>query len=141
MEQRISVITLGVKDLKASSQFYQDLGWKRSSASNEMITFFQSGGMVLSLYPADLLAEDALTSPEFKGFRGVTLAQIVPSREAVNQVLEQAVNAGAKLVKAAQDVFWGGYSGYFADPSGHLWEIAWNPHWPLLNDGSVQLPK
>lgn len=141
MEQRISVITLGVKDIKASSEFYQKLGWKPSSASNEMITFFQSGGMVLSLYPENLLAEDALTSPEGKGFRGVTLSQIVPTKEAVNQVIKQAVKAGGKLVKEAQDVFWGGYSGYFADPSGHLWEIAWNPHWPLATDGSVQLPK
>lgn len=140
MDQRVSVITLGVKDLKASTDFYQALGWKRSSASNDMITFFQAGGMVLSLYPAEMLAVDAMAVPGFSGFRGVTLAQLLPSKEAVNRVLEEAVKAGGAKVKEAQDVFWGGYSGYFADPSGHLWEVAWNPFWPLAANGDVQLP-
>lgn len=141
MDQRISVITLGVKDIKASSQFYEKLGWKPSSTSNEMITFFQAGGMVLALYPTQMLAEDALTSPESSGFRGFTLAQIMNTKEEVNSLIEQAVKAGGKKVKEPVEVFWGGYSGYFADPDGHLWEIAWNPFWPLASDGSVQLPQ
>jgi uncharacterized protein len=141
MDQRISAITLGVKDLKESTRFYQELGWKSSSASNEMITFFQAGGLVFALYPWKLLAEDALTSDDSSGFRGVALAYNVPNKEEVRQVLDKAVKAGAKLIKEAQEVFWGGYSGYFADPSGHLWEVAWNPFWTLTKDGAVQLPK
>lgn len=97
--------------------------------------FFMLNGSWLSLYPWNALAEDATVSKKGGGFRGITLAHVVSSKEEVVEVLNQAVHAGGKLVKQAQDVFWGGYSGYFADPDGHLWEVAWNPHfWPGPKD-------
>ena len=140
MEQRISIVTLGVRDLTRSRAFYQALGWKRSVTAAEGIAFFQTGCMALGLYPRDALADDATVTPQGSGFPGVTLAQNVASREAVERVLAQAVAAGATLVKPAQDVFWGGYHGYFADPDGFLWEIAWNPGFALQADGSLSLP-
>ncbi len=130
MEQRISMIGLGVRDLAAARAFYLDgLGWRPAEGSNENITFIDAGGVTLSLYPRDLLAEDAQVDPSGEGFRGVSLAHNTRSREEVDAVLATAVAAGARLVKPAEDVFWGGYSGYFADPDGHLWEVAWNPFW------------
>ena len=141
MDQRINVITLGVADIDRSRKFYeQGLGWKRSASSNDNIAFFNAGGIVVALYSRNLLAEDATVSPDGKGFRGVTLAQNVANKDDVKKVLENAEKAGAKIVKPAQDVFWGGHSGYFSDPDGHLWEIAWNPHWQLSKDGSLRLP-
>ena len=128
MKPRISVITLGVKDLEASTRFYeQGMGLPRMDY-NGGITFFQLSGSWLALYPWDALAEDALVPPAGTGFRGVTLAHNVAGKEEVRSVLDQAVQAGGKLIKPAQDVFWGGYSGYFADLDGHLWEVVWNPH-------------
>ncbi len=128
MEQRISMIGLGVRDLAAARAFYLDgLGWRPAEGSNENITFIDAGGVTLSLYPRDLLAEDAQVDSAGEGFRGVSLAHNTRSREEVDAVLATAVAAGARLVKPAEDVFWGGYSGYFADPDGHLWEVAWNP--------------
>jgi uncharacterized glyoxalase superfamily protein PhnB len=95
------------------------------------VAFFELNGTWLSLYPWNALAEDATVSQEGDGFRGITLAHVVASKEEVDHVLSQAIEAGGNLVKPAQDVFWGGYSGYFSDPDGHLWEVAWNPHfWP-----------
>ena len=127
MQPRISMITLGVKDLEKSEMFYQQgLGLPRYEPE-EGIVFFNLNGTWLSLYPWDKLADDATVSPQGTGFRGVTLAHNVKSKEDVDRVMSQAVQAGAKLVKPAQDVFWGGYSGYFADIDGHLWEVAWNP--------------
>jgi uncharacterized protein len=142
MQPKINVITLGTKNIDKLRKFYeQGLGWKPSSSSNEHFVAFQLGGLVLCLYPENLLAEDAMTQQRHElTFRGVTLAQNVSSKTEVDAILKQAVNAGAKLQKPAQDVFWGGYSGYFSDPDGHLWEIAWNPHWTLNTDGTVQLP-
>lgn len=141
MEQRVNIITLGVEDLADSTAFYEALGWRRSSASQDGITFFQAGGIVLALFPRAGLAEDAcLASLPPKPPAAVTLAQNQPSREAVDAVIAEAVTAGATLVKAAEDVFWGGYSGYFADPDGHLWEIAWHPFFPLDEDGLLNLP-
>lgn len=129
MQPRISMITLGVRNLKASIQFYQQgLGLPRREPFSDDVAFFDLDGTWLGLYPWNELAEDAMTSPEGTGFRGVTLAHNVRSKEAVDAQMEQAVKAGAIIVKEAQDVFWGGYSGYFSDPDGHLWEIAWNPH-------------
>lgn len=140
MQQRVNIITLGVQDIARSKTFYEKLGWKASSVSSEHMAIFQANGILISLYPEQLLAEDAMVATSHRGFRGVTLAHNVGDKNLVRQVLEQARQAGGTIVKEAQDVFWGGYSGYFADPDGHLWEVAWNPHWPLREDGTLQLP-
>lgn len=128
MRQKLTLVTLGVKDLNTSLKFYRDgLGWKPSDASQDSIVFFDLGGVGLSLYPRNLLAKDVTTSPEGTGFSGITLAHNAKSIEEVDMVLHQAEQAGAQIIKKAQKVFWGGYSGYFADPDGYLWEVAWNP--------------
>jgi uncharacterized protein len=127
MEPRISIITLGVSDLPRSIAFYRDgLGLPLESADDH-IAFFELQGTRLALYPMDALADDARVSSERSGFSGITLAQCVRTREDVDALLMAADTAGAKIVKTPRDVFWGGYSGYFSDPDGHLWEIAWNP--------------
>jgi len=127
MNPRISMIALGVRDLAASVKFYeQGLGFPRMESPPE-VTFFTLNGTWLSLYSRGALAEDATVSPEGCGFEGVTLSHNVSSEAEVEKVLDQALAAGAALVKAAQKVFWGGYSGYFKDPDGHLWEVAHNP--------------
>jgi predicted lactoylglutathione lyase len=141
MKPHVHIVTLGVKDLKRSRMFYEKLGFKASSASQGDIVFFHTGGLVLALYPADKLAKDATVESKGSGFRGVTLAHNVPKKEEVAEVLKEAVKAGGKMVKPAQDVFWGGHRGYFADPDGHLWEVAWNPHFSFNKDGSLKLPK
>ena len=131
MEARITLITLGVGDLERSVAFYRDgLGWSRREGSEE-IAFFEMPGTWLSLYPRDKLAEDATVPAAGSGFAGITLAHNVGSPEAVDRTLEEAVAAGATLVKPGQEVFWGGYSGYFSDPDGFLWEVAWNPHFSV----------
>ena len=140
MEQRISLITLGVADLDRATAFYERLGWVRKVKDAPGARFFQAGGMALGLYPRDELARDATVSSEGGGFSGVALAQNQRSKDAVDRVLGEAVAAGGNLVKPAEDVFWGGYSGYFADPDGHLWEIAWNPGFTLEADGRLTLP-
>ncbi len=141
MEQRMNIVTLGVSDLKRSREFYERLGWRRSMAKSNDIVFFQMGGMALGLYPSDELAKDATVSEQGDGFRRFTLAYCARTREEVKTILEEAQKAGAKLVKPAQDVFWGGHSGYFADPDGFLWEVAWNPFFPVEKDGSIRLPE
>src|ERR1035438_7916681 len=115
MEQRVSIITLGVADLKRSREFYERLGWRRSMAKAEGVVFFQAGGMALALYPRYELAKDANVAPHGDGFRGISLAYNARNRGEVDSVLEDAEAAGAKLLKAAQEAFWGGYSGYFSD--------------------------
>ena len=140
MEQRVSLITLGVADLARSLDFYQRLGWRRSMAQSEGVVFFQAGGMGLALYPRDELAKDAKLSAEGNGFGGMTLAYNARSREEVDAVLAQAKAAGAKLLKPAEEAFWGGYSGYFSDPDGFAWEVAWNPSFPIATDGSIRIP-
>jgi hypothetical protein len=140
MEQRLSIVTLGVADLARSREFYERLGWRRSAKGSEGVAFFRAGGVVLALYPRAALAEDAHVPAEGGGFGGVTLAHNARSREEVDAVLAGAQAAGARLLKPAQDVFWGGYSGYFADPDGHPWEVAWNPFFPLDEEGRLQLP-
>lgn len=140
MEQRISLITLGVADLARSQAFYERLGWKRSMREAEGVAFFQAGGMVLSLYPRKELAKDAGVSAEGDGFRGIALAYNTRTRDDVNRVLAEAEAAGARIVKPAEEAFWGGYSGYFADVDGFLWEVAWNPSFPIAEDGSIQIP-
>jgi catechol 2,3-dioxygenase-like lactoylglutathione lyase family enzyme len=133
MQPRISLITLGVVDLDRSRRFYRDgLGLPEHDAGSDGVAFFALNGTWLSLYPRQRLAEDAKTSGEGSGFAGFTLAHNRPSKEAVDATLKEAVEAGGKLLKPAEDVFWGGYSGYFADPDGFLWEVAYNPFMPQL---------
>ncbi len=147
-QPRIHIVTLGVADLAKSRAFYEALGCEPSAASNEHIVFYPLGGMALALYPVDALAEDIWPNAtererahaEAAPFRGVTLAQNVRRKEDVALVLAQAEAAGGEVVKPAQDVFWGGRSGYVADPDGHLWEIAWNPFLPLDDDFAIHLP-
>ena len=129
MEPRISLITLGVADLARARAFYCDgLGLPAMPQSNEQVVFIGLKSVWLSLYPREALAEDAKLSSTGSGFRGFTLAHNVRTREEVIALLAQAEQAGGKIVKPAQDTFWGGFSGYFADPDGFLWEVAWNPH-------------
>lgn len=129
MEPRISLITLGVADLQRSIAFYRDgLQLPQRDEGSENIAFFETSGTWLSLYPRDALAEDVGIVAQGPGFRDFTLAHNVRSSEEVDRILDEAVAAGATLVKPGQPVFWGGYSGYFADPDGFLWEVAWNPH-------------
>lgn len=140
MDQRVSVVTLGVSDLERSRRFYEDgLGWQPANALEE-VAFYQLGGMVLGLFGREALAEDAHISPHGSGFGGIALAYNGRSRDEVDAVLAQAEAAGAAILKRAEDTFWGGYGGYFADPDGHVWEVAWNPHWTMAEDGSVRLP-
>ena len=139
MEPRVSIITLGVKDVERARAFYEALGFKASNASQESVTFFDGGGVVLGLYGRGPLAEDATVEDSAPGFSGVALAHNARSEADVDAVLAEAVAAGAKLIKPAGKVFWGGYSGYFADPDGHLWEVAFNPYFKLGDDGRVEL--
>lgn len=133
MDPRLSIVTLGVDNLEDAVAFYRDgLGLPKLESEGE-IAFFDLGGTQLALYPWEALAEDATVSADGSGFRGVTLAHNAESKERVEAVLEEAAAAGATIVKPAQDVFWGGYSGYFADPDGHLWEVAWNPNYEIPN--------
>lgn len=140
MHQRINLVTLGVGDVQASAAFYERLGWRRSGASMQEVVFFDAGGVVLGLYGRGPLAEDAAVSAEGAGFRAVTLALNLPGRAEVDATIAEAEAAGATIAKRAEEVFWGGYSGYFADPDGHLWEVAHNPLWPLTEDGRMLLP-
>jgi len=128
MKPRISMITLGVRDLAASLKFYeQGLSFPRMESPPE-VAFFTLNGTWLGLYGREALAEDASVAPEGGGFESFALAHNVHSEVEVDEIMEQAVKAGATLVKKPQKVFWGGYSGYFKDPDGHLWEVAHNPH-------------
>lgn len=139
MEPRLSLITLGVADVARSRRFYEALGWRASGASEADVTFFQLGGMALSLWGRADLARDAGV-PDSPGFGGVALAHNARTRELVGTILAEAAAAGGRIVKPAIPTFWGGHAGYFTDPDGHLWEVAWNPHFPLLADGSLRLP-
>jgi catechol 2,3-dioxygenase-like lactoylglutathione lyase family enzyme len=132
MDPSISLVTLGVTDLQESIRFYRDgLGLPlQDREADSDVAFFELEGTWLSLYPRELLAEDATVPGDGSGFSGVTIAHNVDEEEAVDDVLEEAVEAGGELVKPAQETFWGGYSGYFADPDGHLWEVAY----PLLTE-------
>ena len=141
MEQRLSLVTLGVADLERARRFYEEgLGWRRGNAHAEVV-FFQIGGAVLALWSRDALAADARLPGVGNGFGGIALAHNTRTRAEVDQVLAEAEAAGATILKRAEEASWGGYSGYFADPDGHPWEVAWNPEWTLLEDGSVRLKR
>ena len=137
MEQRLSLVTLGVGDIARSRRFYEKLGWKRGNRDDGVV-FFQLPGMILALWSRAALAEDARVK-DGGGFGGVALAYNARSRADADAVLAEAKAAGATILKPAQDAFWGGYSGYFADPDGHVWEVAWNPGWALDEAGRVSL--
>ena len=139
MKQAISFITLGVADLARSRAFYKSLGWQESSASQEGIAFYQAGSVAFALFQRDALAEDANVASAGSGFAGFTLAHNVESEAAVQALLDEAVAAGATLVRPADKVFWGGFRGYFADPDGFLWEACYNPFVALDQDGFIQL--
>ena len=137
MKQRLGMLTLGVRDLARARRFYEEgLGWHHDAGQDD-IAMYQCGGMVFSLYEWPKLAEDAGVSAEGSGFRGFTLAHNCRSKEEVNATMEEARAAGAKILIEPRDTFWGGYDGYFADPDGHLWEVAWNPFWTVKDDGSI----
>ncbi|MBA2614416.1 MAG: VOC family protein [Actinobacteria bacterium] len=138
MEQRLSLVTLGVGDLARSRAFYQSLGWKTGAEPGDEVVFFQAGGAVVALWERTKLAEDSAVS-DSGGWGGVTLAHNVGSPAAVDAVIEEARAAGASIAREPAPTFWGGYSGVFHDPDGHPWEVAHNPHWDLAPDGSVQL--
>jgi catechol 2,3-dioxygenase-like lactoylglutathione lyase family enzyme len=141
MEPRVSLITLGVADLGRARRFYEALGFAASAIGGGEVVFFQAGGMALSLFPRESLACDANVSAEGAGFRAIALAHNVREKAEVEAVIAEAERAGAQVVKRAEDAPWGGRSGYFADPDGHLWEVAWNPHFPLDADGALTLPR
>ena len=142
MQPYISLITLGVVDLERALRFYRDgLHWPVSGASGGDVAFFHTGGVVLALYPRALLAADSRLSDSGSGFGGIALAHNVASQEQVDRVLAEVVAAGGTILKPAERAEWGGYSGYFADPDGYPWEVAWNPGFPLAPDGRVTLPE
>lgn len=140
MKQAISFITLGVRDLARSRAFYAALGWRESSGSQAEVAFFQAGSVAFALFAREALAEDANVPSSGAGFPGFTLAHNVPSEEAVAATLREAVMAGGSLVREGEKAPWGGLRGYFADPDGFLWEVCFNPFFPLDEDGFVQLP-
>ena len=137
MEQRLSLITLGVDSLERARAFYEDgLGWSPKFVSDEVI-FFQINGMVFGLFPFESLKLDA-NLPDLKPGVGITLAQNTRTRAEVDTLLSEAEAAGATIVKAAVETEWGGYSGHFTDPDGHLWEVAHNPHWTITPEGMTE---
>ena len=137
--QRVTLITLGVADLAASKAFYGRLGWQEHGAQ-QGVAFFQMHGTVLSLFGREALAADQGRSGAALGTGAVTLAQNFSAEAEVDAAFAAALAAGAKPLKRPEKVFWGGYSGYWADPDGHVWEVAMNPFWPLSEDGSLTLP-
>ena len=145
MQTRLSIVTLGVADVARATAFYIRLGFERTAASNEHITFMKAGGVALALFGRRALADDVglpahapgVTAPG--AFAAVTLAHNVRSEAEADVVLAEVVAAGARLLKPGQQAFWGGYSGYFSDPDGHIWEVAFNPFFPLDAQGQVQI--
>jgi uncharacterized protein len=140
MEQRLSLITLGISDLDRARRFYEALGWSTGAEEADDVVFFQTGCMVVALWGRDKLAEDSAVS-DSPGWGGVTLAYNTNSTEEVDRVIEEARKAGATIGREPAETFWGGYSGVFIDPDGHPWEVAHNPRWRIEEDGSVTLPK
>lgn len=141
MPPRLTVMTLGVDDIARSRAFYESLGFTASADSNANVVFFDAGGVVLAIWGRQALAEDAGVPGHGSGFRGVCCAWNVASEAEADEALARATAAGAKLVKAGQKSFWGGYLGYFEDPDGHLWEVTHNPFWEMDDSGRITLPK
>jgi uncharacterized protein len=139
MEQRMSLVTLGVADLRRARRFYESgLGWKPGFASEEVV-FYETGGPIIALWNRRDLAADARIEDDDSTFGGIALAHNVRSLGDVDAMIAEAAAAGAAILKAAEDTAWGGYSGYFADPDGHVWEVAWNPAWRIAENGAVRL--
>jgi uncharacterized protein len=138
MRQRVSVVTLGVRDLARARRFYEAIGWTTGAEPGDDVVFFQAGDMVLALWDRARLAEDSCVD-DAPGWGGVTLALNVGSREEVDAVIDEARAAGASIGREPGETFWGGYSAVFRDPEGHPWEIAHNPHWTLTDEGGVRL--
>ena len=142
MAANITLITLGVSDVKRATRFYESLGFVKSQlASQESVSFFRAGGVVLALWGREAQIEDANAGTLWDGNGGIAVAQNVASEAEVDAVLAKAKAAGARILKPGAKTFWGGYDGYFADLDGHLWEIAFNPHWALSKDGCLTLPE
>ncbi len=139
MEQRMSLITLGVADLARARRFYEGLGWRVGLAVEGEVVFFQLNGLILTLYPRAALARDAGVAEAGSGFSGITLAHNVRGEAEVDAVLGEAARVGGRIVRPAHRAEWGGYSGYFADPDGHLWEVAHNPDFPIDGAGNTRL--
>jgi predicted lactoylglutathione lyase len=140
MQPRLTLVTLGVSDLAKARAFYEAWGWKASSASQPEVAFFQANGLALALWGRADLAKDAGMADKPTGFAAVSLAYNAHSKDEADEVYALAIAAGATATKPLHDVFWGGYSGYFSDPDGHLWEVAWNPAFPLDEGGHMFLP-
>jgi len=140
MRPHISIVTLGVADIAASTAFYEHLGFKRSSESEDAITFIQAGAVVLGLFGRDALKDDAQAKAIWTGNGGMTVAMNCASQAQVDEMMAVAEAAGARILKLAAKTFWGGYGGYFADPDGHAWEVAHNPFWRLDETGRIELP-
>jgi catechol 2,3-dioxygenase-like lactoylglutathione lyase family enzyme len=138
VDQRLSLVTLGVRDLMRARGFYEAMGWRTRAAPEDDVVFFQAGGIIVALWDRGELAKDS-TVEDAGGWGGVTLAYNVSSPEEVDAVIDEARTAGATIGREPAKTFWGGYSGVFVDPEGHPWEIAHNPHWTVGADGSTRL--
>jgi catechol 2,3-dioxygenase-like lactoylglutathione lyase family enzyme len=140
VDQRLSLVTLGVSDLARARSFYEGLGWTTRAEEGDDVVFFQAGGMVVALWDRARLAEDSMVQ-DSGGWGGVTLAYNTRSPAEVDEVIEQARGAGATIGREPGETFWGGYSAVFVDPDGHPWEVAHNPRWTIAEDGSAKLPE
>jgi len=138
MEQRVSLVTLGVSDLDRARRFYEALGWRSGAAPADDVVFFQAGGMIVALWDRGLLAEDSVVTDK-GGWGGITLAHNVRSPAEVDAVIAEAEAAGGTVGRPGETTVWGGYSGVFLDPDGHPWEVAHNPGWTIAADGSISL--
>jgi predicted lactoylglutathione lyase len=138
MEQRLSLVTLGVRDLGGARAFYEALGWTTGAAPADDVVFFQAGGMIVALWGREQLTQDSAVE-DSGGWGGVTFAYNARSPAEVDAVIEEARAAGARIGREPGETFWGGYSGVFVDPEGHPWEVAHNPHWTIADDGSTLL--
>jgi uncharacterized protein len=139
MRQKLNLITFGVLDLKKSTAFYEGLGWKKSAASIDDLVLFPLGGITLALYPREELAKDAMVKNNVGEFSGLTISFNAKSVEEVDSVMKEVQQLGATIIKRAQKAFWGGYSGYFRDPDGHIIEVAHNPFWELDENDNLKL--
>ncbi len=136
----MTLVTLGVRNVARATAFYEGMGLVKAGFDSDSVSFFDMGGTALALFSWEDLARDAQVAPGGHGFRGVALAWNHPGRADVDTAIARAIDLGGTLVKSPAEVFWGGYSGYFADLDGHLWEVAHNPHWPLRENGAMELP-